>query len=88
MKVYDVYLNNQKIGVLRINEKEKYSYEVDEEGLKKLSDTPIFYQLKESTDGFVDPIPVFYNRITNCKRFGKENEIGYFGDDLKLVLKE
>ncbi len=88
MKIYDVYLNDVKIGVLKINEVGKYSYEVDENGIKQLSDTPIFYQLKESTNGFVEPIPVFYNRISNCMRFGKEKEIGYSGDDIKLILKE
>lgn len=88
MKVYDVFLRDVKIGILSINDDGKYMYSVDENGLKKLSDVPVFYQLKESTNGFVDSIPVFYNRISNCKRFGKEKIIHYPGDDIKLILKE
>ena len=88
MKEYNVFLRDIKVGVLKINEEGKYFYKVDKEGLLKAEKLgiPIFYQLKESSKDFGEPISIFYDRISNCERFEVSEDISYPGDDIRLVL--
>lgn len=87
MKEYEVYVDEVLIGKLIINEEGKYCYTAYEDVIAELAKkVPVFYQLVKSTDGFVDTIPVLYNRITNCARFGETEIVHYPGDDILLKL--
>ncbi len=89
MKIYDVFVSNVKVGVLEINEENKYRYTVDKNAIKEAQlKGPVFYQLEKSTSGFVEPIPCLYNRITNSKRFGKEEVVHYPDEEITLKVRK
>ncbi len=89
MKIYDVFVNTVKVGVLEINEENKYRYTVDENAVKEARKKgPVFYQLEKSTSGFVEPIPCLCNRITNSKKFDNEDVVHYPDEEITLKVRE
>ena len=88
IKKYEIYVKNVKTGILQIDDNGKYCYKVYDDVLAELDKKkiPIFYQLRQSTNGFVEPIPVLHNRITNCAKHGQMTIVQYPGDDIMLKL--
>lgn len=85
---YEVYVRNIKIGILQIDDNGNHCYDVYGDALEELDKKkiPVFYQLRKSTEGFVEPIPVLHNRIVNCARYGQMTVVHYPGDDIMLKL--
>lgn len=81
MEYYEVYWKDTYIGKLTVdNAVGKYSYEPDPEGVEKVKEeTFLLVEMVKGTDGFVEPIPFFQERLYNMKRNGLD-EIRYHTD--------
>lgn len=86
---YFIFYEEEKIGILEIDENTgKYRYTKEEgatEKVKQIISLPV--EMLEST-GWVDPIPIFKNKIDNAKRFGKEANIESFIDPFRMVKQD
>lgn len=85
---YKVSYNGVEIGVLFIktNEKEvKHRYIPALKGLKEVGkDLILFPELFENSGCWVNPLPVFENRIKDAKRFGNDSVIANQTDGFVL----
>ena len=70
MDMYQLFYREHLIGVLEVNpETNKYKFTTNEEGVKVAKEkTSLIPEMEKGTDGFVDPIPFFANRIMNMER--------------------
>ena len=83
--LYDVYYRDVKIGELEVNANGKHKYTPTEDALKVKDQLILPSDFLTKTDGFVEPIPFFANRIKNCQRFPNSKEIGYQTDNYRLI---
>ena len=81
MVMYQLFYREHLIGVLEVNpETNKHKFTTNEEGVKVAKEkTSLIPEMEKGTDGFVDPIPFFENRIMNMDRSGL-TEINYQTD--------
>lgn len=85
---YKVFYLETKIGVLEINEKNKYKYTPDVEGTQKVKkNIEIFYEMLVASD-WRDPIPFFQNRINDAKRFSQEKDIKNQTDPFRMIRED
>ena len=85
MRKYEVYYDNVFIGLLEINDEEKYKFTKDDKGILETKDRACHIkEILNGTEDFVDPIPFFLNRVRNGERLGIK-VINYQTD--KYVLK-
>ena len=83
---YFIFYKEMRIGILEINENTGlYKYTKEEDAAEKIKDiVSLPVEMTENTD-WVDPIPVFKNKIDNAKRFGRDDNIGSFIDPFRMV---
>lgn len=71
MIMYQLFYREHFIGILEVNPENKYKFTPDKEGVNRAKEiTSLTKEMMEGTDGFVDPIPFFQNRLMNMKRNG------------------
>ena len=87
MVMYQLFYGEHLIGVLEVNpENKQHKFTPNEEGVKEVKQiTSLIPEMENGTNGFVEPIPFFQNRIMNMERNGLE-EINYQTD--WFVLKK
>lgn len=74
------------LGTLIINEEKQYAFITNEEGVQKVKDkTVLIVEILYGTNGFVDAIPFFQNRIYNMEK-NKLESIRYHTD--YFILKK
>lgn len=77
---YEVYYKDILIGFLDVDETGRHRYTVNGPGLAAVpKQAPMIPLLEKDTDGYVEPIPFFYTRINNMKRWNL-TEINYQTD--------
>ncbi len=81
MIIYQLFYREFLIGVLEVDpETNKHRFTSNMEGVKAAKEmTSLTKEMVEGTDGFVDPIPFFQNRLMNMERNGLD-EINYQTD--------
>ncbi len=80
MIMYQLFYREHLIGVLEVNPENKHKFTPNEEGVKLAKEiTSLTKEMMEGTDGFVEPIPFFQNRLMNMERNGL-SEINYQTD--------
>lgn len=69
---YEVFYKDTLIGILTVDTVEdRYCYEPNNEGVEKVKDTACLLKVMiEGSNGFIEPIPFFQNRLRNMKRLG------------------
>lgn len=86
MKKYTLYYMDIFLGTLIINEQKQYAFIPNEEGIQKVKDeTVLIVEILYGTNGFVDAIPFFQNRINNMEK-NKLESIRYHTD--YFILKK
>ena len=85
MIMYQLFYREYLIGILEVNpETRKHKFTPNEEGVKEAKEiTSLTKEMVDGTDGFVDPIPFFHNRLMNMERSGF-SEINYQTDYFTL----
>ena len=79
MEAYALFYKEIRIGTLFV-ENGKHRYIPDTNGVRTVCDrAPLLLELREGTDGFIDPIPFFQNRLMNMQRWNLD-EIHYQTD--------
>lgn len=69
---YEVFYKDTLIGILTVDTiEDRYCYEPNNEGVEKVKDTACLLKVMiEGSNGFIEPIPFFQNRLRNMKRAG------------------
>jgi len=84
---YNIFYKEILIGVLEINEKGKYRYTPNVEGVDKVkNEISLIHEMLEASD-WKEPIPFFKNRIDNAKRFSHENDITTHKDYFRMLME-
>lgn len=77
---YKVFFKDTLLGILEVDENNKHKFTTNEEGVNAAKEeTVLIVEIVNGTDGFVDPIPFFENRLKNAERLGLD-EIRYHTD--------
>ena len=85
---YKIYFKNVFIGMLEISDEGKHKYDPCEEGIKQVENEVVLIHEMTEKSAWREPIPFFYNRIENAKRFAKENDISSQTDYFRMVKVE
>lgn len=79
MEKYAVFYKETRIGTLFV-QNGKHRYIPDAESVRAICDrASLLLEMREGTDGFVDPIPFFQNRLMHMRRWNLD-EINYQTD--------
>lgn len=82
---YDIWFKNFCIGKLYINEAGQYKYVVYQDAVDKVEKAYTILADAKTDRDWGEPIAFFDSRIENCKRFGKEDEVGYPNSDYYFI---
>lgn len=87
LEKYEVFYKDTLIGILTVDViKNKYCYDPNYEGVEKVKDTACLIKVMiEGSNGFIEPIPFFQNRLMNMKRLGLQ--VGNYQTDW-FVIRE
>lgn len=85
VETYDVFYKDVLIGILKVDITEnKHLYEPNYEGVEAVKETACLIRVMiEGTQGFIDTIPFFENRLYNMKRVGRR-EVNYQTDNFTI----